>query len=297
MQRFGPLHDQRLRRRKALGDPRAFVEQARHRREGLEVELDDLSSQASDSLEVLGEGLFRQRVVEENALVSAGDAEPQALRPGRERRGRQRAGKSVGLVVAARDLKRRERVGDVERENRDRIERAAGGNDARGRQRPERRLQADDAVERRGNAPRARGVGAERERDEPRADRGRRARARSAGNEIGPQRVARNAIGRAHADEAGGELIEVGLADDDGARPLEPLDDEGRALRPIGEGGTRRGRRQAGDVDIVFDREGNALERLALRPRGHERLGGGERFGLGPQRDEQRRIGVTAILA
>ena len=128
--------------------------------------------------------------------------------------------------------------------------------------------------------------------DEPRADRGRRTRTRSAGNKIGPQRVARNAIGRAHADQAGGELIEVGLAYDDGAGPLQPLDDEGRALRPIGEGGTRRGGRQAGDIDIVFDGEGNAPQRLALGPRCLQRLGGGKRFGLGPQRNEQRRIGV-----
>ena len=33
----------------------------------------------------------------------------------------------------------------------------------------------------------------------------------------GVERVARHAIGRAHADQAGRELVEIGLADDDRA--------------------------------------------------------------------------------
>ena len=37
------------------------------------------------------------------------------------------------------------------------------------------------------------------------------------GISAGLKRIARNAVGRAHADEAGRELIEVGLADDDRA--------------------------------------------------------------------------------
>ena len=46
----------------------------------------------------------------------------------------------------------REGVGDVEREDRDRVERAAGGNQAGRGQGAERRLQADDAIQRRRNA-------------------------------------------------------------------------------------------------------------------------------------------------
>jgi len=36
-------------------------------------------------------------------------------------------------------------------------------------------------------------------------------------NEVAAHRIDRDAVGRAHADQAGGELIEIGLADHDGA--------------------------------------------------------------------------------
>ena len=42
------------------------------------------------------------------------------------------------------------------------------------------------------------------------------------GIEIAAQRILGNAVGRAHADEAGGELVEIGLADDDGAGRAQP---------------------------------------------------------------------------
>ena len=42
------------------------------------------------------------------------------------------------------------------------------------------------------------------------------------GIRLGVERVARHAIGRAHADQAGGELVEIGLADDDGAGRAQP---------------------------------------------------------------------------
>ena len=68
-----------------------------------------------------------------------------------------------------------------------------------------------------GTRPGSGGVGAERERNEAGADRDRRTRARAARNERRIEQVARRAVGRAHADQSGGELIEIGLADDDGA--------------------------------------------------------------------------------
>ena len=67
-------------------------------------------------------------------------------------------------------------------------------------------------------------VGAERERHEPGGHRDRRARTRSAGDERRIERIARHAIGRAHADEAGRELIEIGLADHDRAGAPQPRD-------------------------------------------------------------------------
>ena len=53
------------------------------------------------------------------------------------------------------------------------------------RQHARGRLQPDDAAQRRGHPPRARGVGAERERHLAGRDRDRRARARAAGDELG----------------------------------------------------------------------------------------------------------------
>ncbi len=51
----------------------------------------------------------------------------------------------------------------------------------------------------------------------PARDRDGRAGAGAAGHEVGAKRVARHAVGRAHADEPGGELVEIGLADDERA--------------------------------------------------------------------------------
>ncbi len=88
-------------------------------------------------------------------------------------------------------------------------------------------------------------------------------------------RIDGNAIGRADADEAGGELVEIGLADDDGAGGAEPRH-RGRIARGhVGEGRAGGGGRQSRNVDIVLHRDGNAIQRQpgrvpscsALRPR------------------------------
>ena len=65
-------------------------------------------------------------------------------------------------------------------------------------------------------------------------DRDGRARARPAGDVVGRVRVAARAERRARADEAGRELVEVGLADDDRARVDERLH-RGRARRRVDE--------------------------------------------------------------
>ncbi len=56
----------------------------------------------------------------------------------------------------------------------------------------------------------------------PADDRDGRSRTRAARHEIAAHRISGNAVGRAHADEAGGELVEVGLADHDGAGRAQP---------------------------------------------------------------------------
>jgi hypothetical protein len=190
----------------------------------------------------------RVLVADEKPLIRAGNAQPNPARQRRQRRRRERAAQSVLLVETARRLKDREGVGDVERKDRDRIERSAGRDDAG----------------RREHAPRSRRVGAKRKRNEAGADGGRRARARSSGYEICALRVARNAVGRTNANEAGRKLVEIRLADNDRARAFEPLDDERRLFGAIGEGGTGRRRRKPGCVDVVLDDKRDAIEGLAL---------------------------------
>jgi hypothetical protein len=93
-----------------------------------------------------------------------------------------------------------------------------------------------------------------------------RAGARPAGDELRPKRVSRHAIGRANADETRRELVEVGLSDDEGAGQSEPRHGFGVLLGRIGEIRAGAGRRQAGDVDVVLDRNGDAEQRPSIRP-------------------------------
>ncbi len=102
--------------------------------------------------------------------------------------------------------------------------------------------------------------------------------------------VARNAVGRAHADQAGRELVEIGLADDDGAGRAQPRHRGGVAPRRVGEGRAGGGGRQAGDVDVVLHGDRHAVERQRRwRSFAVERLGFGDGLGLVAQRDEHRR--------
>src|ERR1700722_12340944 len=232
------------------------------------------------------------RVVKELPLIRAGNAKPKPAREGGKGRGRKRAAVSVRFVERASLPVSHEGVGDIAGENRDGVERAAGGDHAGRRESAERRLQPDDSVKRSGHTARSRRVSAKRERDEARADRRRRAGARSSGYQIRAQSVAWNPIGRTHADKACRKLVEIGLADDDRARPFESLDDERGFRGAIGEGGTSRGRRKSGDINIVFNNKRNAAEGLA---RGAGRLHAvRDRHGLGlrADRDEERRIVV-----
>ena len=137
-------------------------------------------------------------------------------------------------------------------ENRHAIERPAGRHHATCRNQPEARLQPDDIVEHCRHASGPGGIGAERDRHDAGRDRDRRARTRSARNKIGAQRITRNRIGRAHANQAGGELIEIGLADDNGAGRPQFGDGGCVGCRPVGEGRARRGGRQPATSILSF---------------------------------------------
>jgi len=105
----------------------------------------------------------------------------------------------------------------------------------------------------------------------------RRAGGRTARHDGGVDGIAGHGVGCSHADEAGGELVEIGLADDERARRLQPGDDECVLGGCVGEGGAGGGGRHARDVDVVLHREGDA-------PEGARRIGRAECFGFGQQR-------------
>ena len=75
-----------------------------------------------------------------------------------------------------------------------------------------------------------------------------------------------HAIGRAYADEAGGELIEIGLADDDRAGRPQPRHTKGEACGASKRSPGRRRWCRAGGVDIVLDRERSRTSGCPQRP-------------------------------
>ena len=204
------------------------------------------------------------------------------------------AGIRIGAIGAGDGGECGKRVVDGERVHGDAIERAAGRNDAGIREEPEARLEPYGVAQRRWHPARARGIGAERERHKPCGDRERRTRARAARDQRAIEQVARNAVGRAHALEPGGKLIEVGLADDDRARALEPRDAGRVFIRHIGEGGAGGGGRHPGDVDIVLDSHGDPVQRAIGAARSGKRLRLGDRVRLFAQRDKNRGIAMRA---
>jgi hypothetical protein len=269
--------DQRARGEVALGHPRALVEEARSRVERLDVDLHDGRAEAPEPRERRLVGRGRYAIAEEQPLAGERRADPHSRGHRAQRAERAHARIGIGGVGAGHGCKRGEGVVHGEREQRDAVEGAASGHDARGRHEPEARLEADDVAQPRRHAAGAGGVAAERERHEARPHRDRRARARPARDQLRVEQVARNAIGRAHADEAGRELIEVGLADDDGAGRSQ-AGDAGRVVaRLIGKRRAGGGGGQARDVDIVLDRERDAVERVVAGALRRQRL----RFGEG----------------
>ncbi|MGY4457109.1 hypothetical protein ACVWYI_001069 [Bradyrhizobium sp. LB13.1] len=98
----------------------------------------------------------------------------------------------------------------------------------------------------------------------------------------------------AYADEAGRELVEIGLADDDGAGGAQPLH-RGRIMhRRIREGRAGRGGRKSQRVDIVLYHDRHAIERQAGGVLRGELLGLRDRVLFVAQADEHGRIVVVA---
>ena len=123
------------------------------------------------------------------------------------------------------------RVGNGLRERTDVVERSRQRHDAVARHFAERRLEADDAARSRRDANRSSGIGPDRGERHAGSDARSRSAARSAGRAEWIERVAHRTERRVLARGAEGELVQVGFADNDGAR-LAQVRDRGRI--PIG---------------------------------------------------------------
>ena len=119
----------------------------------------------------------------------------------------------------------------VAREHAHAVERARRRHDAVGRDEAERRLEADDAVERCGDPSRPGSVGADAEVGDPERDGERRAGARPAADVLRRPGARDGPVRRAGADEARRELVEVALAEHDRAGRRRGRCDGGRRAR------------------------------------------------------------------
>ena len=248
----------------ALGDPRAGIEQLGRNQERGEVDLDQRSAEADGTLQGLVVDRPRGVVAEELALVGRQHADFEA---GEAPTGPLPllAGERVGRVETGGRLEHQRSVRRGQREDRDAVQRAARRHQAPGRDHALGRLEADDVAERRRHAAGACRVGAKCESHQAGGDRDSGARTGAAWNEGRIEGIAGDAIGCAHADQAGRELVEVGLADQDGAGGDQPVDDGRGPLGRVGEFGAGGRGGQAGHINIVLGREWDAPERATIR--------------------------------
>ena len=252
-----------LNHRKALRDPRAFVEEKRRLEKRGEVYRDLFPPERLEPSHCGIEKTRRLAVAEELELIGRGHTKREGIRtpPGRLRRNSR-----VGIVrvVSGGDLQHGFGVGSTFRENRNTVEGPAGGNDARSREEAEAGLQADEFVETGGDATRSGRVRAERKAHEIARHRHGGTGRRSARNEGGVERILRHSIGRPHPDETGRELIEVRFPQRNCPRRDQSRDDGGVFVRIVGIVWTGRRRRDPGEVDIVLDSERDAIERQRI---------------------------------
>ena len=141
------------------------------------------------------------------------------------------------------------------------VERGAAGNDASDGDEADGGLEADDSTPGGGTADAAAGVGAEGSVDEVCGGGCGGAGGRSAGDAIERPGIAGGAEVGDVAGAAEGELVEVELAEDDGAALFEADDDVcvfgGDAVFEHGAGG---GGASACGVDVVFEADGDSVE-------------------------------------
>ena len=137
-------------------------------------------------------------------------------------------------------------------------------NHAAGAHQPVGRLQPGDAAVRGRLADRAAGVRAERAVTEPRRDGCGRAAGGAARDAVERPGIVHGAEVPGRRAHAVGALVHVELAEQDGAGLVQTPRDLGvRGGHAVGEGGRGRGRADAGGVDVVLERDRDAVQRAA----------------------------------
>ena len=215
---------------------------------------------------------------------------------------RERLGDRRGItrIVAADGLEQQRRVGDGGGERADLVEARRERDEPVAAHPPERRLHAHHAAQRRRLADGAAGVRTEARSREAGGDRSRRTTRGAAGHAAGVERVLRRLERRVLGGAAHGELVEVGLADHDGAGCHEPLDDGGVVWRaPAVEDPRRAGGRHAPGAHVVLERDRHPGERPGGLAGGDalvDGIGGGTGV-VGQHGDERVDVGLASVDA
>ena len=255
---FGPRLEQRLDGGVALGHPWAVVEQTRHFEKRGEIESGDDGAQMFGAFDCRLIGFARLRIATE--IRRSGNANAQLFRKGID--AVTRATRiNIRCIKPGGGVEHRLRIVRRERKDRYAIERAAGRHHTTRRERALGRLQANDVVEPGRHAARACRIGAERKTHQPARHHRGRAGTRPARHIGGVEAVRYRAVGRARAVEPGGKLVEIGLAEKNGTGVDQALHRGGGVWRRVGEFRAGCGSRLARVVDVVLDREGDAVER------------------------------------
>ena len=247
----------------AFGYPGALVEEMTGGEHGLDV--DDFADE-TEGLEAF-DGLKKESLVffvaEEFELEGAGYSEGHAFAVSTAGIGEvlgDFAGVGICGVVGGGDVVGGLGVGGVEGEDGDAVEGLAGGDEAGGAEGTSAGFEADEVIKAGGDAAGAGGICAEGEGYLSEGDGYGGARAGTAGNVVGVEGVAGDSVGSVGTCEAGGKLVEVGLADGDGSGGAELGDDGGvfgGKVFIVGAGGCGG---EVVDVDVVVYGEGDAVE-------------------------------------
>ena len=219
------------------------------------LRLDDARAELLEPLDVLLRGavLGRRRAADRRRLRQQADGEPGEARLGNRRLREHRPHERDVLDACAPSGRRCRSVGQ------------SGKTPSTG-MRPQLGFSPTRSQHADGQADRAAGVGAEAEVAEARGERRRVAARRAARRASRVARVLHRPVPRVLARHAPRELVQVRLADDDGARAHEPLDRRCGARRHVVRVDLRAVRRaDAGGVDQVLDEQALAVQRAGQR--------------------------------